>query len=101
MKTWIKILLGIILILIFIYIVVLGVLMIKDSRGCSAFNPENCDYSCEDNSDCKFMACTCVNQDETYSTTRNTFFGQQFISRSCALETCECKNNICNFISDL
>ncbi|MFH1376029.1 MAG: hypothetical protein ABIH25_00165 [Candidatus Woesearchaeota archaeon] len=99
MKKWVKIFLVILLFPIFVYVVVVEVIMIKEAVGCSRWNPENCDYSCSVNSDCKLVSCgTCVNIGESYSTGRTTIFGKMFVSGQCIPGTCECVNNKCEYV---
>ncbi|MFC2143146.1 hypothetical protein ACFLQN_01985 [Candidatus Aenigmatarchaeota archaeon] len=85
------------LIIIIVIIIIVAIFSIwsylqwQQENECSIYHPENCDYSCSTDDDCKSVACDCVNKDETYDTKN--------IAISCIAYTCQCIDNTCESVT--
>tara|TARA_Y100000310_G_C20526476_1_gene736316 strand:- start:154 stop:423 length:270 start_codon:yes stop_codon:yes gene_type:complete len=85
MKTWLKILIGVVVVL-----VAVGVYYWYDNYyRCSFNHREGCDVSCETDSDCGIAYCSCINIDEE-------IFSWNNMETMCAPDLeCKCIDNVC------
>lgn len=108
MKWWIWLIIIIVAILILrgAYI---GATYVVNEQKCSAWHPENCDYFCETDSDCRPTMCGyCINSEQEFITCKKDYGFNPFgikeaicmIPQECMYDgekiNCKCIDNSCN-----